>query len=49
MRLLQDMTTSRLHFERTQTKLVSLGKNKEDKKAFKFNLKTLGGLSMRDP
>jgi hypothetical protein len=49
MRLLQDMTTSRLHFERTWTKLVSLGKTKENKKAFEFNLETLRGLSMRDP
>jgi hypothetical protein len=43
------MTTSRLQFERTRTKLVSPGKTKENKKAFEFNLETLGGLSMRDP
>jgi hypothetical protein len=49
MRLLQDMTTLRLHFERTRTKLVSLSKTKENKKAFEFNLETLGGSSMRDP
>jgi hypothetical protein len=49
MRLLQDMTTSGLHFERTRTKLVSPSKTKENKEAFEFNLETLRGLSMRDP
>jgi hypothetical protein len=43
------MNTLRLHFEKIQTKFVSPGKTKENKKAFEFNLEMLGDLLMRDP
>jgi hypothetical protein len=48
MRLLQDMTTSRLLFERTRTKLVLPNKTKENETAFEFNLETLRSLSIQD-
>jgi hypothetical protein len=35
--------------KRTWFKLVSAGKTRGNKKAFKFNLEMLGGLSMREP
>jgi hypothetical protein len=41
--------TSRFLFERTRIRLVSPGKTWGNKKAFEFNHKTLGGLSIRDP
>jgi hypothetical protein len=41
-RLLQDRTTSRLHFERTRTKLDSLGKARETRRSSSSTMKCSG-------